>query len=177
MSEMIERIAKAMCNGGSMIWWEEFPASRGPDSTEHNPVNRARNDWWRDRARDALAAMRIPTEEMIDGADDAFHEALRKHGEYNERAGISPGSFASSPFSEAIWPAMVDSALSQANSTTTNSQVGTPVFISYRDFEAMPRDNSINSHSLPTSSVAADKPADGSKPLASAGANSQEQKP
>lgn len=91
MSEMVERVAKAICE-----------ASGGDDGV------------YRAEAVAAIEAMRVPTEAMIDGADDAFHAALRKHREYNERAGISPGAFASSPFSEAIWPAMIDAALSSS---------------------------------------------------------------
>lgn len=96
---IIERVAKEIFyQSRSMKGWD--------DSSE------SYRDKFRTMARAAIFALREPTEEMVDGADDAFHETLQWYNGYNERSRISPRSYASAPFSEAIWRSMIDSALS-----------------------------------------------------------------
>lgn len=105
MSEMIERVAKSIFFFGSEHddeMWEHMQ----PHLRELVVV----------QARAAIGAMREPTEEMVDGADDAFHEAMRKHLSYCKKYGVS--GFSSSPFSEAIWRAMINSALQPATDTS-----------------------------------------------------------
>ncbi len=61
-------------------------------------------------ARTAIAAMREPTEEMEEAADQPFHDEWKKQKAYSLKH-YSKEAYASVGFSVPMWRAMIDEAL------------------------------------------------------------------
>lgn len=95
MSEMVERVAAKMA------------ARRGADWARMQDIEKA---VWVADARSAVEGLREPTEDMLDAADDPFHDEWRKQKADSVRLYGKEG-YASSPFSQRIWQAMVGEAL------------------------------------------------------------------
>jgi len=66
----------------------------------------------REFARSAIEAMREPTDAMEDAADEPVHEELKKQGQFSIK-NYGKLAFASYPFSNSVWKAMIDAALKE----------------------------------------------------------------
>lgn len=59
-----------------------------------------------------------PDDNMEDAADSAFHDTLKEQRSYNEKRFGNPNAgFASGPFQDAIWKALLAAAQPSASST------------------------------------------------------------
>lgn len=89
MDDMVEKVARAICDAGQGQW-------RKPPYNELHTD--ALNNHWRHKARAAIEAMREPSEAMVKAGYDAFMA-------WDARTGDDLGM-------EIIWRAMIDAALS-----------------------------------------------------------------
>lgn len=113
MTDMVEKVAigilcaEAMERGTS-VEWDDLP--------EELKVS------LRLQARAAIVAMRVPTDEMLDAADDPFHAEIKKQTERSLRL-YGKRAYASCSFSEPLWKAMIDAALTPgAQDASTNDR-------------------------------------------------------
>ncbi len=91
MSEMIERVARAMYHRAAMEVVKDLPnADREMDGWTLL-LSETSREVWRDSVRAAIAAMREPTEEMKDAGDDLMDDTVE--------------------CSHNVWNAMIDAAL------------------------------------------------------------------
>lgn len=96
MSEMIERVARAMA---PTVWYDFDPKRHG------SPVNqRAAQAMWLSQARTAIEAMREPSEAML--------SCLVGDGESPWPSGTNAEFYGSREEMEANWSAAIDTALS-----------------------------------------------------------------
>lgn len=94
MSEMVERVARAICAADDEPWDE-----LGETSEDNAPFGYSRQ-WYRGLARAAIAAMREPTEEMISG------EGVHEHVHWDYSCYVCGGA-------QEHWYAMIDAALKE----------------------------------------------------------------
>lgn len=80
MSDMVEKVAKALCYDDGLYW-------TGPLGSR--PVSRER---YRRRARIAIEAMRDPTSEMIDAGCIAIGTVVRSHKAYTKMVEAALGA-------------------------------------------------------------------------------------
>jgi hypothetical protein len=98
VSEMIERVAKAICASYGHEWRAgTYPAMTGPNFEMEGLDADRLNNRWRHIAKAAIKAMRNPTEEMCSSGSEA-------HGVWGF------GAADATP----VFNAMIDAALSQA---------------------------------------------------------------
>ena len=95
MSEMVEKVARALCAASSEQWRSgTYQLRTGPNFEWEDHEADDLNNHWRSKARAAIEAMREPTISMIDAGD--FREA-----------GNGPDLVA------AMYHAMIDAALKE----------------------------------------------------------------
>ena len=111
-SEMVERVARAILAGHDWtIGAFDGVGLSGSGPTGWDALDPGWQEAYRNMARAAIEAMREPTEEMEDAADDPFHAAVKWSNDWERRCGREPGGFASAAFSKSMYQAMIDKAL------------------------------------------------------------------
>jgi hypothetical protein len=99
-SGLVERVAKAMCDGN----WDaaNFNETMNGDEPEDQ------RNYWREKARAAIEAMRVPTEAMITEGCNS--------GEFEDRGDVVQPHAA-----KHVYTSMIDAALAEANAERERS--------------------------------------------------------
>lgn len=113
--DMIERVARAITENQMRTANELFKISDQRRVRTEEQISASIEAGWPMNTKDARAAieaMREPTPDMEEAADEPVHAELKAQGQFSMLK-YGKLAFASYPFSVAVWKSMVDAALKE----------------------------------------------------------------